>query len=66
MVAADEGPVCESCVFAVTDALISIGDTPSDDAYVAMMARASGGDIFDHECEADDDEEVDCHCGCQR
>ena len=59
-----EGPVCESCVEAVFEAMMTVGEKQDDLLYTYMMARTSGGDIFDHECEADDDD-VDCHCGCR-
>ena len=33
--------------------------------YPYVLARTSGGDIFEHECAADEDGEVDCHSGSQ-
>ena len=62
---ADKESVCETCLDAVIDAVMSLGLAPEDHEYMLMLARASGGDIFDHWCEADD-EEVVCNCGCRR
>ena len=61
-----EGPVCESCLEAVFEAMVTVGEKQDDLLYAYMMARTAGGGIFDHECEADEDEAADCHCGCQR
>ena len=62
-----KGDVCDSCLEAVYEAAMSVGDQHDDLLYTYMLARTTGGDIFDHECSADDDDdEVDCHCGCQR
>ena len=63
---ADKESVCETCLDAVTDAVMSLGLAPEDHEYMLKLARASGGDIFDHWCEADDDEDVVCNCGCRR
>ena len=61
-----KGFVCESCTDAVIEAAITVGEDYHDAERVAMLARTSGGDIFDHECDAEDEEEVECNCGCQR
>ena len=61
-----KGAVCEPCLEAVYEAATLVGDQPDDLLYTQMLARTSGGDIFGHDCEAEDDEDVDCHCGCQR
>ena len=59
-----EGAVCELCLEAVQEATMSLGLALDDDMHV--LARTSGGDIFEHECEADNDlDEVECHCGCR-
>ena len=61
-----KGDVCDYCLEAVNEAAMSVGEQHDDLLYTYMLARTTGGDIFEHECAADDDEEVDCHCGCQR
>ena len=61
-----KGDVCESCLEAVNEAAMLVGERHDDLLYTYMLARTSGGDIFHHECAAEDDEEMDCHCGCQR
>lgn len=61
-----KGDVCDTCLESVYEASLTMGDQPDDLLYTYMLARTSGGDIFDHECEAEDDEDVYCHCGCQR
>ena len=59
-----KGDVCDSCLEAVYEAAMSVGEQCDDLLYTYMLARTTGGNVFDHECAADD-EEVDCHCGCQ-
>ena len=61
-----KGDVCDSCLEAVYEAALSVGEQHDDLLYTYMLARTSGGNIFEHECAAEDDGEVDCHCGCQR
>ena len=61
-----ERVVCESCTEAVMEAAMTVGEDYHDTEHVAMLARTTGGDIFGHECAAEDDEDVDCNCGCQR
>ena len=61
-----KGDVCDSCLEAVYEAAMSVGEQHDDIMYTYMLARTSGDSIFDHECDAEDDEEMDCHCGCQR
>ncbi len=56
--------VCESCTEAVIEAAMIVGEDYDDTERVAILARTSGADIFDHECDAEDDEDVDCNCGC--
>ena len=60
-----KGDVCDSCLEAVYEAATSVGEQHDDLLYTYMLARTTGGNIFDHECAAEDDDEVDCHCGCQ-
>ena len=60
-----QGDVCDPCLEAVYEAAMTVGEQHDDILYTYMLARTSGGDIFDHECYADDDEDVDCNCGCQ-
>ena len=60
-----KGNVCDSCLEAVYEAAKSVGMECDDILYTYMLARTSGGNIFEHECEAEEDDEVDCHCGCQ-
>ena len=61
-----KGDVCDSCLEAVYEAAMSVGEQHDDLLYTYMLARTTGGNIFDHECAAEGDEEVDCHCGCRR
>ena len=56
--------ICESCYDAVVDAAMSVGEDYDDPERVALLARASGGDIFEHSCDAEDDEDIECDCGC--
>ncbi len=64
--ATPSGSVCEPCTEAVIEAAMMVGEDYHDEERVAILARTSGGDIFPHECDAEDDEDVECHCGCQR
>lgn len=59
-----KGDVCDSCLEAVYEAAMLVGERNDDLLYTYMLARTTGGSIFPHECSAD--EEIDCHCGCQR
>ena len=61
-----KGDVCDSCLEAVFEAAMSVGERQDDLLYTYMLARTTGGSIFDHECRTDEDEDVDCNCGCQR
>ena len=45
---------------------MTVGEDYDDPERVVLLARASGGDIFEHDCEAEDDEDVECDCGCRR
>ena len=56
--------ICESCLEAVTEAAMMVGEDYDDEARVKILAKASGGDIFPHYCEAEDDEDVRCDCSC--
>ena len=58
--------ICESCYDAVVEAAMTVGEDYEDPGRVVLLARASGGDIFEHSCEAEDDEDVECDCGCRR
>ena len=58
--------ICESCYDAVVDAAMTVGEDYNDPERVVLLARASGGDIFEHDCDAEDDEAIECICGCQR
>ena len=60
-----KGDVCDSCLETVYEAAMTVGEQHDDILYTYMLARTTGGDIFDHECDAEDDEDVECHCGCQ-
>ena len=60
-----KGNVCDSCLESVYEASMSVGEQHDDLLYTYMLARTTGGDIFDHECASEDDEEIDCRCGCQ-
>ena len=55
--------VCESCYDAVVEAAMTVGEDYDDPERVA---RTLGGQIFDHFCEADEDDDIECNCGCQR
>ena len=61
-----KGDVCDFCLEAVYEAAMSVGEQHDDLLYIYMLARTTGGNIFDHECAAEDEDEVDCHCCCQR
>ena len=60
-----ETSICESCYDAVVDAAMSVGEDYDDPERVALLARASGGDIFEHSCDAEDDEDIECDCSCR-
>lgn len=57
--------ICESCLGAVTEAAMMLGEDYDNERRVRLLARASGGDIFGHDCDADDDAGVECNCGCR-
>ena len=58
--------ICESCHDAVVEAAMTVGEDYDDPERLALLARTSGGDIFEHSCDAEDDDDVECSCGCQR
>ena len=62
---ASENAICESCYDAVAEAAMSVGEDYDDPGRVTSLARASGGDIFEHSCDAEDDEDIECYCGCR-
>ncbi len=49
-----KGDVCDSCLEAVYEAPLSVGEQHDDLLSTYMLARTSGGNIFDHECAAED------------
>lgn len=60
-----QGSVCESCIEAVQDCTMALGLASDGIMHTYMYARTMGGDhLPDHWCEAEDDAELECHCGC--
>lgn len=59
-----KGPVCQSCVEFVLDCAMTLGLAPGGIMHAYMYARTTGGDLPEHECEVEDDAEMECHCSC--
>ncbi len=60
-----ETTVCESCLFEITEFAIAVGEDHHDPGRIEVLARASGGDVPEHECDADGVDYLECGCGCQ-
>ncbi len=58
-------PVCESCIFEITEYAIEVGEDYHDSERIEVLARVSGGDVPDHECDSEGVEYLECSCGCQ-
>ena len=63
--ATEGASVCESCINALVASAKVAGEDYENAEYVHMLALKFGARISDHLCEEEDDEEVDCNCGCQ-
>ena len=59
--------ICSVCYEYVMEYMDAVGMTSEANSQlvVKVMAQRHGGDIDEHECEADDSEETECRCGCQ-
>ena len=60
-----EDSVCETCTDVVTEYAMTVGEDYHDAERMEMLARISGGEVPEHSCDADGDDDVDCACGCQ-
>ena len=60
--------LCSECYEYTMEYMDDIGMTSeaSSQLVVRFMAQRHGGDIEEHACAAEDDEDVECHCGCLR
>ena len=48
------------------EAAMAVGEDCNGAERIAILARTSEGDIFDHKCDAEENENMDCNCSCQR
>lgn len=60
--------VCDECYEYIMEYMDTIGMTSEANSQlvVKVMAQRHGGNIEEHSCEAEDDDDVICHCGCLR
>lgn len=60
--------ICDECYEYTMEHMDAVGmsSEASSQLVVKVMAQRQGGDIPDHSCEAEDDEDVECRCGCRR
>ena len=63
-----ETDLCDECYEYTMEYMDANGmsSEASSKLVVKVMAQRHGGDIPDHSCEAEDDEDVKCRCGCRR
>ena len=59
-----QGKVCESCLEFIQDYTMESGLASDGIMHAYMYARTTGGDLPEHDCEVEDDAEVECHCSC--
>lgn len=60
--------ICDACYEYIMEYMDEVGMTSEarSKLIVTFMAQRHGGNIDEHECEAEDNEEAECHCGCLR